>query len=101
MRYPTLPALTLLPLVLLIAACDALPGARGGGPAAAVPPAGADTCNAAAYQTLVGQDAVTALQIPDPKRSYRPDEAVTQDFDPARVNIVLDDTDVITAITCG
>jgi len=71
-------------------------GAPGRGAAA-----GADTCNAASFAGLVGQDAVVALQIPDPKRSYRPDEAITQDFNPARVNVVLDDTDVITAITCG
>lgn len=64
-------------------------------------PSGADTCNAASYAGLVGQDAVVALQIPDPKRSYRPDEAITQDLNPARVNVVLDETDVITAITCG
>lgn len=86
---------------LALAGCDALPtggNAKGaGGPVAG----GADTCNAAAYAGLVGQDAVVALQIPDPKRSYRPDEAVTQDFNPARVNVVLSETDVITAITCG
>ena len=83
---------------LALAGCGALPA---GNSNAAARSSGADTCNAAAYQTLIGQDAVVALQIPDPKRSYRPDEAVTQDFNAARVNVVLDDTDVITAITCG
>lgn len=82
---------------LALAGCGAT--VPGNGPRQA--PVGADTCNAVAYQGLVGQDAVVALQIPDPKRSYRPDEAITQDFNPARVNVVLDDTDVITAITCG
>ena len=85
---------------LALAGCGALP--TGGGDGAATPrAAGPDTCNAAAYASLIGQDAVVALQIPDPKRSYRPDEVVTQDFNPARVNIVLSDEDVITAITCG
>jgi len=91
-------------LVLLgavaLSGCGAVSTIGGGGTQASAP-SGADTCNAAAYAALIGQDAVVALQIPDPKRSYRPDEAVTQDFNPARVNVVLDDTDVITAITCG
>ena len=83
---------------LALAGCNALPL---GGNSNTARGSGEDTCNAAAYQQFVGQDAVVALQIPDPKRSYRPDEAITQDYNPARVNIVLDETDVITAITCG
>ena len=62
---------------------------------------GADTCNAAAYAELVGQDAVQALSLPDPKRSYRLDEPVTLDFVEERLNIKLDDTDTIIAIDCG
>lgn len=86
---------------LALSGCGAVSTLGGGTTGAAARVSGADTCNAAAYAGLVGQDAVVALQIPDPKRSYRPDEAVTQDLIPARVNVVLDDTDVITAITCG
>ena len=84
-----------------LSGCGAVSNLGSGTTARAPVVGGADTCNAAAYAGLIGQDAVVALQIPDPKRSYRPDEAVTQDLNPARVNIVLDDTDVITAITCG
>ena len=62
---------------------------------------GADTCNAAAYQNLIGQDAVTALIIPDPKRVFRLGEPVTQDYVAERVNVRLDDTDVIIAVGCG
>jgi hypothetical protein len=64
-------------------------------------PAGADTCNAAAYAELVGQDAVQSLALPDPKRSYRLDEPVTMDFVAERLNIKLDETDTIIAIDCG
>ncbi|MGB3245698.1 MAG: I78 family peptidase inhibitor [Sulfitobacter sp.] len=85
---------------VMLAGCGAVT-TGGGGNGVAASAGGPDTCNAAAYASLVGQDAVTALQIPDPKRSYRPDEAITQDFNAARVNIVLDETDVISAITCG
>lgn len=62
---------------------------------------GPDTCNAAAYSELVGQDAVQALTLPDPKRSYRLDEPVTTDYVANRLNIKLDETDTIIAVTCG
>ena len=83
-----------------LAGCSAVT-TGGGGNGAAQRASGPDTCNAASYAALVGQDAVVALQIPEPKRSYRPDEAITLDDIPERVNVVLDETDVITAITCG
>ena len=44
---------------------------------------------------------MVALSIPDPKRQYRLGDPVTLDFNPARVNVELDDTDVIVAIKCG
>ena len=86
---------------VVLAGCGAATTGGGGNGAAAQRSNGPDTCYAARYAALVGQDAVTALQIPEPKRSYRPDEAITLDANPARVNVVLDETDVIMAITCG
>ncbi|WP_025050218.1 I78 family peptidase inhibitor [Sulfitobacter noctilucae] len=62
---------------------------------------GPDTCNASAYQNLIGQDAVVDLSLPEPKRTYRFGDPVTMDFNPARLNIQLDETDTIVAITCG
>jgi len=62
---------------------------------------GPDTCGAAAYQDLIGKDAAASLALPEPKRAYRPDEAVTTDINPARLNVQLDDTDTIVAVTCG
>lgn len=81
-------------LVLLLAGCNAVApaGQRGAEPQA---------CGAQDYQGLIGQDAAAALAVPDPKRIYRMDEAVTQDFMPTRINIQLDDTDTIFAVTCG
>jgi len=60
-----------------------------------------DTCNATAYAGMIGMESVVTLSIPDPKRSYRPDEVVTTDFNPARVSVRLDETDTIIAIECG
>ncbi|MGJ8626936.1 MAG: I78 family peptidase inhibitor [Sulfitobacter sp.] len=62
---------------------------------------GSDACNAAAYAGLIGQDAVTALVVPEPKREYRIGEPVTSDYNPSRVNIKSDETDIIVAIDCG
>ena len=82
--------------VLLLAGCSA-----GQAPQRSTETAGADTCNAAAYQGLIGQDAVVDLSLPEPKRTYRLGDPVTTDFDAARLNIKLDDTDTIIAIDCG
>jgi hypothetical protein len=63
--------------------------------------AGPDTCNAAAYAGLIGQDAVTALAVPEPKREYRIGQPVTSDYVAERINIKLGESDIIFAIDCG
>jgi len=85
---------------LLLAGCgDALIPSAGGvtAPAANAP----DTCNAAAYQSLIGSDAAQALSLPEPKRLVGPSDAVTTDFLPNRLNVALDATDTIVGVTCG
>lgn len=93
---------------ILTALCGAglvLAGCGGTGlstPTAATPSANApDTCNAAAYQSLIGQEAASSLTLPEPKRLVGPTDAVTTGFMAGRLNIQLDDTDNIIAITCG
>ncbi|KIN74669.1 I78 family peptidase inhibitor [Sulfitobacter guttiformis] len=84
---------------LLLAGCGAV---KGSGPVTApATAAGPDTCNAAAHQGLVGRDAASALVLPEPKRLVGPNDAVTTDFIPTRLNVALDATDNIVAITCG
>lgn len=83
---------------LLVAGCGAV---QAPGSSAAQKTGRPDTCNAVAYQNLIGQDAVVDLSLPEPKRSYRLGDPVTSDFNPARLNIKLDDTDTIIAIDCG
>ena len=68
---------------------------------AAPAPAGPDTCGAAAYASLVGQDAPSALIVPQPKRVYRIGDPITMDLNPQRINVQLNDQNVIAAITCG
>jgi hypothetical protein len=81
---------------LLVAGCS-----TGQNPQNNAPKGGADTCNAAAYQSLIGQDAVVDLSLPEPKRTFRIGDPVTTDFIAERLNVQLDDTDTIVAITCG
>lgn len=80
---------------LLAAGCTTAQGPTGS------PDGTQDTCNAAAYQNLIGQDAVVDLALPEPKRTYRLGDPVTMDYHPARLNIKLDQTDTIVAIDCG
>ncbi len=82
---------------LLVGGCGAAVVATAPGTGASGP----DTCNAAAHQGLVGRGAAAALALPEPKRVYGPNDAVTTDFDPARLNVQLDGIDNIVAITCG
>ena len=86
---------------LAVAGCGGGIGLGGGGSSSAPPSGAKDTCNAAAYADFIGQDSVVTLSIPEPKRSYRTDEAVPSVFDASRVSIVLDETDTIIQITCG
>lgn len=82
---------------LLLAGCGAAVVPMAGSTPATAP----DTCNAAAHQKLIGQDAASSLALPEPKRLYGPNDPVTTDYNPARLNVQLDAIDNIVAITCG
>jgi hypothetical protein len=82
---------------LLVAGCGAATQTAQTGASANAP----DTCNAAAHQDLVGRDAAASLILPEPKRVYGPNDAVTTDYNAARLNVQLDGTDTIVTITCG
>ncbi|MFK7834631.1 MAG: I78 family peptidase inhibitor [Sulfitobacter sp.] len=70
-------------------------------PRPGVPSSGPDTCNATQYQSLVGQDASAAQAVPQPKRVFHITDMVTMDFRAERLNVQLDDSGTIGAITCG
>ena len=71
------------------------------GCAASVSDEAQESCSAGLYSGLVGQDAAASLAVPEPKRVYVLGEPITMDFNPARINIELDDTDTIIALKCG
>ncbi len=78
--------------LLLLAACDT--------PAA---PQLSDACGAGGLQDLVGQPfaAIAGRDFGRVTRVVRPGDAVTMDYSAERLNIELDDKDVISRIACG
>ena len=87
---------------LVLAACD-MPPVSPPQPAVPIPPAAQDTCSAARYANLVGQDA-TALErvlIMGQVRVIRPGQAVTMDFRPDRINFNINAENLVASIRCG
>ncbi|WP_421858297.1 I78 family peptidase inhibitor [Oceanicaulis sp.] len=95
---------TLVVLVagLTLTACASSPSMKN-------PNAGADPmpepqpCAAEAYQVLVGQPVggVHTDSLPRPYRVYGPGDAVTMDYRPDRLNIVVGDDGEIIEVKCG
>jgi hypothetical protein len=91
----TVPAATLL----FLAACVPLPFE----PPASGPGSPAN-CNAEALSSeFVGQDVsmIFATTFTAPIRVIRPGDAVMEDFNPARINFVLDANERVTQVYCG
>jgi hypothetical protein len=69
---------------------------------------GGETCDAAALQSQIGQKA-TASVMEDLRtrsgsataRMLRPGQLVTMEYNATRLNLIVDDKDVMTAIRCG
>ncbi|KQP21436.1 MAG: hypothetical protein DI587_26770 [Variovorax paradoxus] len=90
--------------VLVLAGCAGL-GGPSGAPGAPAPPA---NCDAAAAQFAVGQSFGPALERDVRARSgasivrwLSPGQAVTMEFNPARLNLTLDSRSRITKVACG
>lgn len=84
---------------LLLAACvETAPGTVADAPSTAGP-----TCGATGLQGLIGkpQSALDGMRFAGPVRVIKPGMAVTMDFSPGRLNILLDETGRISRITCG
>lgn len=62
-----------------------------------------NACGAASFQSLIGQPfaVLAATTFIGPMRIIRPDTVVTMDYVAERLNIYLDEDDVITGFTCG
>jgi len=61
-----------------------------------------DTCGAQALDPFVGQRLEAASEIlPEDARILPPNSVMTQDHRPGRLNVDLDDRDVILRVWCG
>lgn len=63
----------------------------------------ASDCPAEAYQVLVGQQAseIDEASLPVPHRIYGPGDAVTMDYRPNRLNIVVGEDGTVVEVKCG
>ena len=103
MRHPpTLPTAALA--VALVAGCASPPPVPPTPPGPTLPPAGADTCGAATYATLVGRDYRQVPPAPQGRvfRIACTTCAITEDFNAQRLNVFYDDaTGRVVRLTCG
>ena len=85
-------------LIALSACADPVPG-----PDIPVPPAAKDTCGAADLASLIGQPVsrFSAQTRQGPARVIRPGQPVTMDYNPLRLNVLLDADDRILGVSCG
>jgi hypothetical protein len=97
--------LSLTLTTLALGACTTPPPSGGGETA---PPALGSACDTAAIANLVGKPFTPALEA-DAKarakveavRAIRPGTAVTMDFRPDRLNIDIDEKNIVTGFRCG
>lgn len=68
-----------------------------------LPEAAQDSCNARRHAALIGadRDILEKTLILQPVRIITPDQAVTMDFLPTRLNITLDATERVIRLSCG
>ena len=97
-------------LVLALGGCETM--MQGGGSEPPAPPpserqAGdgeqAVSCPSQPYQVLLGQQVgeIDRASLPAPHRIYGPGDAVTMDYRPERLNIVVDEDDTVVEVKCG
>jgi len=83
-------------LCLTLASCGMLPGSGNSG----TDPT--DPCGAKGYTQLLGTSLAAATLPADLNdRVIRPGEAQTQDFDPSRLNIEVNEAGMIIGLSCG
>jgi hypothetical protein len=95
-----MPRFVLLSIAALSLAACAVPSQS---PDPLPDPAEADECGASGLQQFVGRDSsvLAATTFLAPVHIIRPGEAVTMDFNPARLNFELDSDERIVRVYCG
>jgi hypothetical protein len=85
-------------LIALSACAEPTPG-----PVTPVPSAAEDSCGAAGLASLIGQPVArfNAQARKGPARVIRPGQPITMDYNPLRLNVLLDADDRIVGARCG
>ncbi|MGY6663329.1 MAG: I78 family peptidase inhibitor [Glycocaulis sp.] len=93
-------AATFASLAMLAACATAVDGTDGG---EVIDRSGSGDCPAAQFQLLVGQmrGEIDTSTLPVPYRIYGRDDAVTMDYRPDRMNIVIGDNGRVERVSCG
>ena len=93
-------------LSLSLAACAATPSSNDD--AASLPPGSTAGCNAEAAQSAVGKQATAEVVEQARKdagaqvaRTLKPGQMVTMEFREGRLNVQVDDNNVVTGVRCG
>ncbi|WP_137702576.1 I78 family peptidase inhibitor [Marimonas lutisalis] len=88
------------PILTALAASLLLPGCMAESPPATQPDE--TTCGAAALQSAIGQP-VNSVDLTghDPLRILPPGSIMTMDYNPMRLNVLLDENGLITKVHCG
>ncbi len=89
----------LLPLLMVVAACDPMSNPTEDPPDMSMP----DTCLADGSQGLVGQpeSVLAAMTFVQGTRIFRTGDALTMDFSPERLNIEIGQDGTIVTVFCG
>jgi len=89
--------------VIALSACAEPAPPLPGDAANPVPPAAEDPCGAAEFAVLIGEPVsrFNTQAWKGPARVIRPGQPVTMDYNPLRLNILLDADDRIVGLRCG
>lgn len=95
-------AAALLCLMALSACADPIPS-RAGDPDPSSPAAASGACGAAGQSALIGQPVsrFSAQARQGPARIMRPGQPVSLDYNPLRLNVLLDADERIVGVSCG
>mgnify|MGYP001809558109 CR=1 FL=1 len=85
--------------VAFLIAAAALMGCASIAPSPSVP-AAPDLCRAEEYRGMIGTP-IAAATFPSGVRTIGPDTIITEDFVPARLNVLVDGGGSITGFRCG
>ena len=89
-------------MIAVLYGCTAMDGDMNSGKTPP-PPSDRGSCGAAMFQSMVGQPEgeIHEPSLPTPYRIIGPDDMITQDHRPDRLNIYLDGDDRVKSVRCG